>query len=104
MSKFATSLLERLNYNTEMVSAENAIENMKKINPRFNENDIFTLAYLSTNPEISENDREIFKQCLKTIAKREQEQYEKLKQQINIRTVDNAVDNTQKSRNILYDI
>ena len=49
MASFAKELHDRLNYETGMYSSKHAITNLKKINPRLNETDIFPLIkfYLS---------------------------------------------------------
>lgn len=74
---YTKTLLERLNYNTEMVSTQNAIENIKKINPRLNENNYILMAYMSKNPAISQEERDIFKRCMETLVKQETDAYEK---------------------------
>jgi hypothetical protein len=38
---------------------------MKKIDKNFTENNFFALAYMATNEALSEEEREIFKKCLK---------------------------------------
>lgn len=65
MSDFTKELLKNITYHNEIASTEICMSNLKKISPMFNSNDIFTLAYLITHPEIPENDKEILKQCLK---------------------------------------
>ena len=75
MSKFSAKLLE---YYTSSSGSEIYIENMKRIHPSLNENDIYGLALLSTNPAISEEERSIFKKCLELKASQMNEQLKKL--------------------------
>lgn len=75
MSKFSSKLLE---YYTTTSGSEIYIENMKRIHPSLNENDIYGLALLSTNPAISEEERSIFKKCLELKALQMNEQLKKL--------------------------
>lgn len=64
-SNFSKTLFEKLTYNTKMSSSKIGFENLKKLHPSLNENDIFALAYMALNPAISEEERNIFKECLK---------------------------------------
>ena len=68
MSAFASKLLE---YHTSHSGSEIYIENMKRVHPSLNENDIFGLALLSVNPAIPEEERTMFKKCLEIKAKQQ---------------------------------
>lgn len=70
-------------YHTSLSSTTIAIENLKKINNRLDENNIISLAYLSTNPHISDEDREQFKKQLKEKAQSEYETYKSILYTIN---------------------
>jgi hypothetical protein len=73
MSKFSSKLLE---YHTSLSGSEIYLENMKRIHPSLNEDDILGLALLATNPAISEEEREVFKKCLEMKSKQIQKQVE----------------------------
>jgi hypothetical protein len=73
MSKFSSKLLE---YQTSLSGSEIYIENMKRLHPSLNENDIYGLALLSVNPAIPEEEREVFKKCLEIKSKQIQKQVE----------------------------
>jgi hypothetical protein len=75
MSDFSRALLNRLNYHKTLHSSENAINNLKKMNGNLNESNIFTLAYLANNPALSEEERNIFMECVKAKASEEYETY-----------------------------
>lgn len=47
-----------------MSGVDIAFENLKKIHPSLNEDNIVSLAYMATNPAIPEADREVIKKCL----------------------------------------
>lgn len=64
MSKFTQDLLNRITYHTSMSSIDIAFENLKKIHPSLNDDNIFALAYMATNPSIPEGDREVIKKCM----------------------------------------
>lgn len=83
MSKFSSKLLD---YYTSTNSSEIYIENMKRIHPSLNENDIYGLALLSTNPAISEEERTIFKKCLELKSLQMNKQLEQLNKQILYKT------------------
>lgn len=68
MSAFASKLLE---YHTSHSGSQIYLDNMKRIHPSLNENDIYGLALLSVNPAIPEEERLIFKKCLEIKAKQQ---------------------------------
>lgn len=72
MSKFAQSLLERITYHTEMASTEVAFENLKRIHPSLTSDNPFSLALMSCNPAISEEDRNVLRECFKKAMQKEQ--------------------------------
>lgn len=72
MSKFAKSLLDRITYHTEMAGTEIAFENLKKLHPSLDSNNPFALAFLSCNPDLSEADKNILRECFKKAMEREQ--------------------------------
>ena len=78
----AQQLLDRLNYHKSLTSSENAINNLTKLNPKLNDNNLFTHAYLVSNPAISEEERKIYMKCLKVKAQTEYEIYSKEIEQI----------------------
>lgn len=65
MSDFANSILSKISYYKETSSSQICFENMKRIDKNFDENNFFALAYMATNPALPEEEREIFKKCLK---------------------------------------
>ncbi len=73
----AQQLLDRLNYHKSLTSSTNAINNLQKINPALNDNNILTHAYLVSNPAISEEERKIYMECLKVKAMSDYEMYSK---------------------------
>jgi len=75
MSDFSRALLDRLNYHKNLHSSENAINNLKKLNNKLNESNVFTLAYLANNPALSEEERHTFMECVKVKASEEYEIY-----------------------------
>lgn len=64
MSQFTNDLLSRITYHTSMTGIDIAFENLKKIHPSLNDDNIYALSYMATNPAIPEGDREILKKCL----------------------------------------
>jgi ferritin len=66
------------NYHTSLSNTTIAFENLKKINNKLDENNIISLAYLSTNQYISDEEREQFKTQLKEKSQKEYEMYKKL--------------------------
>jgi hypothetical protein len=77
MSDFAYSLLNRINYHKTIHSSENAVNNLKSTSPKLNEMNILTLAYLSQNDAISDEERKIFLECVKATATKEYEMWQK---------------------------
>lgn len=73
----AQQLLDRLNYHKTFTSSTNAINNLNRMNPKLNDNNILTHAYLATNPAISEEERKIYVECLKVKAMTDYEIYSK---------------------------
>ena len=73
----AQQLLNRLNYHKSFSSSTNAINNLNRINPKLNDNNILTHAYLATNPAISEEERKLYMECLKVKAMTDYEIYSK---------------------------
>jgi hypothetical protein len=61
MSEFAKELLKKYNKSP----SEIAFENLQKIDSKLNPDNIFALAYMACNPALDEEEREIFKECLK---------------------------------------
>lgn len=61
MSAFSSKLLE---YYTCKSSSEIYLDNMKRIHPSLNQDSIYALALLATNPALSSEEREVFKKCL----------------------------------------
>lgn len=51
----------RIDYHTSKNDPKYCIEYLKKINPKLDENNYLTYAFLSTNPNITEEQREEFK-------------------------------------------
>jgi len=62
---FANSILSKISYYKDTSSSQICFDNMKKIDKNFTENNFFALAYMATNEALSEEEREIFKKCLK---------------------------------------
>ena len=73
MSKFSSKLLE---YYTSQSSSEIYLDNLKRMHPTLDENNIYTLALLSINPAIPEDERAVFKKCLELKNKEIQKQVE----------------------------
>ena len=73
----AQQLLDKLNYHKSLTSSTNAINNLQKINPKLNENNILTHAYLVSNPAISDEEREIYLKCLRVKAIQDYEKFSK---------------------------
>jgi len=53
-----------LDYHTELTGSRALKENMEKLHPSLNENNIFALAYLILHPETREEEREMYKETL----------------------------------------
>ena len=73
----AQQLLDKLNYHKSLTSSTNAINNLQKINPKLNENNILTHAYLVSNPAISDEEREIYLKCFRVKAIQDYEKFSK---------------------------
>jgi hypothetical protein len=73
----AQQLLDKLNYHKSLTSSTNAITNLQRINPKLNENNILTHAYLVSNPAISDEEREIYLKCLRVKAIQDYEKFSK---------------------------
>lgn len=73
----AQQLLDRLNYHKSMISSTNAINTLQRINPKLNDNNILTYANLALNPAISEEERQIYMECLRVKAQTEIDLYSK---------------------------
>jgi hypothetical protein len=71
----AQQLLDRLNYHKTLTSSTNAITHLSKLNPALNESNVLTHAYLASSPAITEQEREIYAQCMKVKAMHEYEMY-----------------------------
>lgn len=69
-------------YYTSLQSTDIAINNLKKINNRLDENNIVTLAFLANNPHISDEDREKYEKQLIHFLKVEQTKIEEIKKRI----------------------
>jgi hypothetical protein len=54
-----------IQYYTSLQSTDIALNNLKKLNNRLDENNIITLAYLVNNPNINNEDREKYSKQLK---------------------------------------
>lgn len=79
-SKVITSLVlpfSKVDYYTSLQSTDIAINNLKKLNNRLDENNIVTLAYLANNPHINNEDREKYEKQLKNKVMKENEIYSK---------------------------
>ena len=71
--EFPLKLLSRINYHKSMQSSENAISTLKRINPKLNEMNVLTLAYLSQNEALTIEERAIYLECLKAKSKKDYE-------------------------------
>lgn len=71
----AQNLLDKINYHKSMESSTNAIVSLQKVNPRLNEDNILTLAYLMSSPAISKEEKEIYEKCLHAKAQMVYERY-----------------------------
>ena len=68
---------DRINYHTSLQSTSIAMENLKKLNAKLDENNIVLLAHMATNPYISDEDREKYEKRMKEKAQSEYEMYSK---------------------------
>jgi hypothetical protein len=83
------------NYHTSLSNTTIAFENLKKINNKLDENNIISLAYLSTNQYISDEEREQFKTQLKEKSQKEYEMYSKYINDIICRDKNRSVDESE---------
>jgi hypothetical protein len=85
-------------YHTSLQSTEIALENLKKINNKLDDNNIITLAYLANNPYLNDEDRAKFEKELKIKAMKE---YEKISTYVNdfIRRNENSSINESECNN-----
>lgn len=74
---YAQGLLERINYHKSIQSSEIAIKNLQNINSKLTDSNIYSLAFLSQNNALSEEERKIFTECVKAKAMQEYEIYSK---------------------------
>jgi hypothetical protein len=81
VSPFAP-LLKKIDYYTSLQSTDIALNNLKKLNSRLDENNIVTLAYLANNPHINNEDREKYEKQMIHFLKVEQTRLEELKERI----------------------
>ena len=82
-SKVITPLalpFSKVDYHTSLQSTEIALENLKKLNNKLDDNNIITLAYLANNPYLNDEDRAKFEKELKIKAMIE---YEKISIYVN---------------------
>lgn len=66
-----------IQYHRALQSTDIALNNLKKINGRLDENNILTLAFLANNPHINNEDREKYEKQLKEKNINEYEIYSK---------------------------
>jgi hypothetical protein len=66
-----------LQYHTSLQSTEITLDNLKKFNNNLDGNNLVTLAFLATNTNISEEDRQKYNKLLKEKATNEYEIYSK---------------------------
>jgi len=71
----SSPLFERINFHTSLTGSNIAINNLKKLNNKLDENSVVTLAYLANNPYINESEREEFEKQMKKKALEEYEIY-----------------------------
>jgi len=92
------SIPKSIQYYTSLQSTDIALNNLKKLNNRLDENNIVTLAYLVNNPHISDEDREKYNKRLKIKATME---YEKISTYVNdiIRRDKNSSTNESECNN-----
>lgn len=88
MSQFARQLLE---YHTTTSSSQIGFENLKRIHPSLTEDSIYGLAIMATNPALSQEERDIFMQCLKLKQMKIKQQYDAL--QMRLREREECADN-----------
>lgn len=91
--KVTHQIPDTLKYHTSLQGTDIAINNLKKLNNKLNENNIITLAFLSNNSYINEEDRIKYNKQLKDVATIE---YQRMSAYIN----DNIYRNQDSSINI----
>lgn len=82
-----SSIFEKLQYHTEKDHSVYAIENLKKINPKLNEDNYLTYAIILQNPNLSEKEVAVYTECMKRAFEKEKQIHEeltKIKSQDNI--------------------
>lgn len=89
MSAFSKKLLE---YHTTTASSEIGFENLKRLHPSLNEDNIYALAIMATNPAVPEEEREMFMQCLKLKQQKLKKEFDEVELRIKKRS-ENAVTN-----------
>jgi hypothetical protein len=89
----ADLIMEKLNYHTEKHSNKNAIAYLKKINPKLDENNYLTYAYLATNPEISEEERNHYMNRMRELYNETEQELEMIKRIKENRTIEYIDDN-----------
>jgi len=72
-----SKIIDKLNYHTSLQGSSIAMENLNKLNPNLDKNNIIALAYLATNPYIPEEDREEYDKKMKEKAQSEYTMYSK---------------------------
>jgi hypothetical protein len=87
--EFANQLLERINYNTKLASAQIGFQNLKNLSPSLTEDNIYSLAIMANNTAISEEEREVFKKCLELKCKNEIQQFELFRENYLKKNIDN---------------
>lgn len=86
-SKYAEELLKRITYNTSMTGTDIAFDNLKRMHPSLNNDNILAMAYVASNPAIGEEDRQILTKCMKMKAEAE---YNQLKKFLDIRNTESS--------------
>lgn len=71
----ASEILQNIKNNKKIQTTENIVNYLQRVNKNLNTNNILTLAYLANNPAITEEERNIFLECLREKSKQEYELY-----------------------------
>lgn len=95
--RFANQLLERINYNTKISSAQIGFQNLKNLSPSLTEDNIYSLAIMSNNTAISEEEREVFKKCLKLQLESQNKQIEIIKENYLKKNIDNMYNGEEEN-------
>lgn len=74
-----------------MSGVDIAFENLKRIHPSLNDDNIFALAYMATNPAIPEGDREVIKKCMQIKIDAENEKLKAYLQSISRDNIDGDI-------------